>query len=296
VTRWREAPCDGERVTSLATRLWRFSRLLAHIVQVLCAARWVLPRLERVERQRRLQQWAARLLSILQVHVIVKGQLPDPGQPSLLVANHISWLDIQALGVLNGARFVAKSEVRGWPLVGKIAECSGTFFIKRGCYRDAWRAKQRVATALRQGNPVAVFPEATTTDGRSVQKFYPAFLQAAIDAGVPVHPVTLRYDTANLTGNAAAAFIGDMTFAQSLVRILREPFLVVEMRLGPALSPQRASRGELAARAQQIVHGALVFSPPVPRIAVDRAAGASRFPAAPGIGAGGWPSALSPIG
>jgi len=294
MTLLREELCHGRRHTALGTRLLRFCRLLAHMLWVALTAVWLRPGRDRAERQRRGREWAARLLEILQVQVVIKGQPPEPGSPALLVANHISWLDIQALGVLDGARFVAKSEVRRWPLVGKIAERTGTFFIKRGCYRDAWRTKERVAEALRAGDSVAVFPEGTTTDGSSVQKFHPALLQAALDAHVCVYPVTLRYDTASLAGNATAAFIGDMTFASSLLRILREPFLVVELRIGPALSPHNRHRRDLAAQARQVIHDALVFSPPVPRVAPRKPAGAFRFPTAPGLGSGNWPPAQAP--
>ena len=294
MTLLREEVCDGQRRTSLGTRLLRFFRLLAHLLQVMLTAIWALPSWDRAERQRRAREWAARLLRVLNVQIVIKGQIPAPNEPALLVANHISWLDIQALGVLNGARFVAKSEVRGWPLVGRIAECTGTFFLKRGCVRDAWRTKERVATALRDGESVAVFPEGTTTDGSSVQRFYPAFLQAAVDADVPVYPVTLRYETANLAGNTAAAFIGETTFARSLLRILREPFLVVELRIAPSLSPRNQSRRGLAARARQVIHDTLVFSPPVPRVAPPQPASASQLPATPGLGSGDWPPAQAP--
>ncbi|HUI25458.1 MAG TPA: lysophospholipid acyltransferase family protein [Candidatus Kryptonia bacterium] len=247
--------------TPLRLQLWRLARLVWHVLGVWLHATWR-AEIAPVERQRLVQRWSAELLAILNVRLIYSGCVPRPGQPLLLVANHISWMDVQALGSVVGARFVAKHEVRDWPLVGKTAAHSGSFFLKRGSCRDAWRIKNRMASALRGGESVAAFPESTTTDGSRVNAFYPAMLQAAVDAGVAVCPVTLRYQSANRTGSAAVAFLGEMTFAESLKRVLREPLIAVEVSFGAPISPRNRTRRELATLAQLAITQTLAFSSP----------------------------------
>src|SRR6185295_17954098 len=127
-----------------------------------------------------------------------------------------------------GTRFVAKSEVRGWPVVGTVAARTDTFFIVRGRYRDAARVKHEIAIALARGERVCVFPEGTTTDGSTVGRFYAALLQAAVDSGAAVQPVALRYVDAGGNRMDDAAFIGDMTFVASLRKILRHRRLTAE--------------------------------------------------------------------
>jgi 1-acyl-sn-glycerol-3-phosphate acyltransferase len=265
--------------TSLATRALRLARLVAQMTYVYVAARWFLPRIAGRGRERRLRRWARRMLGILNVRVVVTGTIPAPGRPVLVVANHISWLDIQALSSVKGARFVAKSEVRDWPVIGKTAERMGTFFIVRNRCRSAWRTMREIADALRNKEPVAVFPEGTTSEGREVLRFYPAMFQAAIDAGVSVYPVTIRYRDLNGADNHAAAFVGDMTFAESLRRVLREHAMVVELRFGMPLVSSNTTRRALAAQAQQMIAATLALAPRRP---VLEALGEMDGPSAPG--------------
>src|SRR5262249_56452210 len=116
------------------------------------------------------------------------GERTRTADPRRVVSNHVSCLDVYVLNAAQPVRFVAKSETRTWPFVGTIADRFGSFFIVRGSCRDAARVKTRVAEALRAGESVAVFPEATTTDGHRVKPFYGAMFQAALHAAVPVQP------------------------------------------------------------------------------------------------------------
>jgi 1-acyl-sn-glycerol-3-phosphate acyltransferase len=231
----------------------RLSRAIAGFGVVWLAARWRAPRLGDVERRRLAGALARRTLARLDVHPRVTGRGFTPGGPCLLVVNHVSWLDVQVLNAVFDARFVAKSETAAWPVVGAIARGFGTFFLRRGSIRDAARVVGRVTAAIARGETVAVFPEGTTTDGLRLGRFHPAFFQAAIDAGVPVHPVAIRYRRPDGTISTAAPFVGDMTFLASLLRIAREPALTAELSLCPPLATIGRDRRQLAATAQHAV-------------------------------------------
>ncbi len=201
--------------------------------------------LDQDTRRRLLRRSSRRTLEILGVRTTLDGADPVTEGPLLLIANHVSWLDIYALNAIAPSRFVAKKEVRDWPVVGSIAARSGTFFIVRGSCRDAARVKDAIAAALERGERVAVFPEGTTTDGTRLAPFYAALLQAAVDAGVDVQPVAIRYLDADGAPCAAASFIDDMSFASSLVQVLREPVIEVALTFGSPIPALGKTRREL---------------------------------------------------
>jgi 1-acyl-sn-glycerol-3-phosphate acyltransferase len=134
---------------------------------------------------------ARAALAALGVRVTVRGGTPRPG--SLLVANHVSWLDVVVLLAAAPARLVAKREVRGYPAVGALAAAAGTIFLDRSQPRHLPRLVAEVAAALRAGTSVAVFPEGTTYCGAVGGRWRPAMFQAAIDARVPVVPLRVAY-------------------------------------------------------------------------------------------------------
>jgi len=234
--------------------LW--SLILTWGIAALVAAR-LAPRTRRLLSTRLAQN----TLAALDVRMHVTGVSPADDRPRLFVANHVSWLDVYALGAWWPARFVAKVETASWPLAGTIARRFDALFIVRGSFRDAARVKARVAAALAAGDSVVVFPEATTTDGTRLGRFHPAMFQAAIEAGAVIQPVAVRYRRPDGSLCLAAAFVGDDNFAASLCRVLREPAIQVEVHVGPALSPAGWTRRELAARAQAAVAGALGLPP-----------------------------------
>jgi len=229
-----------------STRARRMARLVRHLAGLYASAVWRAPRLQPAGRRELAARFAREMLDdVLQVRLHVRGA-PRERTPTLIVANHVSWLDMYVLNAVAGARFVAKSEVRGWPFFGTIATRFDTFFIVRGSYRDAARMRTAVARALGLGERVAVFPEGTTTDGTTVGRFFPALFQAAIDARARVQPVALRYRDAHGRPSAAPAFVGDTTVLASVRQVLREPALAVEATIGPSLDPAGRTRRELA--------------------------------------------------
>lgn len=201
---------------------------------------------------RAMRRHARGLLAALGVEVRTSGLVPASDRPLLLVANHVSWLDTYALNAMSGARFVAKSEVGRWPVIGAMAGRYGTIFHRRGCPRDAWRSVATASRALALGYPVGVFPEGTTTRGDELLPFHPAFFQAAINAGTPVQPVAIRYRLARGAPTIAAAYCGDMSLVESVRRVLECRGLIVELNFAPRLEPA-ADRRALAAAARSAI-------------------------------------------
>ena len=179
-----------------------------------------------------VQAWAEQFLRTAGVTLQVVGQ-PASG-PVLLVSNHQSWLDIPTLHAAGYCRFVSKAEVGQWPLVGRLAHAAGTLFVQRSSRRDTQRTVQAMAQALQAGDRLAVFPEGTVGDGRSLLPFHGNMLQAAIDAGVPVQPVALRFVDARTGAPSYApceAYL-DEPMLRSLWRTLRTEHLVAVVHYG----------------------------------------------------------------
>lgn len=206
----------------------------------------------RPARRQRLTRWFhRRLAGALPFRVTVHGTLPDT--PMLWVGNHVSWTDIPLLGQLTPLAFLAKAEVRQWPLAGWLALQGGTLFIRRGA---SGRVAEHLAERLRQPGSVMLFPEGTSTDGTVVRTFHGRPLSGAIDAGVAIQPVAIRYRRRGET-DPIAPFIGDDDLLSHLRRLLRSEVADVEIYLLAPLETQGRSRNELARQAQAAVEQAL---------------------------------------
>jgi 1-acyl-sn-glycerol-3-phosphate acyltransferase len=234
------------RVTAARERLFRFARLLLQVARMWIAARLRVHRLGPAARADLIRTSAHALLASLGVRVVARGEVPPDNVPVLIVANHVSWLDSYTINSLNPARFVAKSEVGEWPVIGTVAARFGTFFLRRGSFRDAARTVTRLSAVLRGGYPVAAFPEGTTSGGDGVREFYPAMFQSAVNAQAMVQPIAIRYLSADGRPSRRAAFVGDMSIWDSVRLLLEEPELVVEVTCCPLLWPTNRTRRELA--------------------------------------------------
>jgi len=188
-----------------------------------------------------VQTWSKELLAILNVTLVLKGGQPALG---LVVANHVSWLDILVMNASHPVRFLSKSDVKAWPLLGRLIEGSGTLFIERSKRRDALRVVQTITRYLRDGHRIAVFPEGTTNDGINVLPFHGNLIQAALDAPCPVTPVGIRYlDAVSGTRSMAPTYVDDDTLLSSVWRTLRQGRLLAEVSVGePQLVVDRDRR------------------------------------------------------
>ncbi|GAB2538505.1 lysophospholipid acyltransferase family protein [Simplicispira piscis] len=201
----------------------RLLRLLFHVAQGLWVVALRFPALSPAQQQARVQAWSLALLAHAGVSLSIRGA-PALVGPVLLVSNHLSWLDIPVLHAARYCRFVSKSDVQDWPLVGTLATAAGTLYIERSSSRDALRVVQSMQQALAQGEVLAVFPEGTTGDGRTMLPFHANLLQAAVAAQAPVQPVGLRFvDKATGSTSFAPSFVGDETLVGSIWRTLCAP-------------------------------------------------------------------------
>ncbi|MEV6606874.1 lysophospholipid acyltransferase family protein [Kutzneria sp. NPDC051319] len=188
---------------------------------------------------------AAGLLRALGVRLTSTVDRLSADRGTLVVANHVSWLDIPALLAVEPLRLLAKREVGDWPLIGGMARRSGTIFIERDNIRSLPVTVARLAHALRSGCSVLVFPEGTTWCGREMGVFRRAAFQAALDADAPVRPVTISYSA------PIAAYVGDDTLVASLARVARAGGLRVRVTAHPLV--HGADRRELAAAARRSI-------------------------------------------
>jgi 1-acyl-sn-glycerol-3-phosphate acyltransferase len=226
--------------------VWRIVCVVAMVLRGLWLAGVVMPRRDAAGRRAIVQRWSTRMLRCLGVTVRVTGSA-HPGAV-LAVANHVSWLDIPALhACAPRLRFVSKSNIAHWPLLGRLARAGGTLFIERERKRDALRVVHEVADALRGGDAVAVFPEGTTGAGHGVLPFHANLLQAPITTGTVVQPIALRYSEPGHPVSVAAQYTGDTTLVESLMKVCRARGLSVEVRFLPAeltIAPDRRALAE----------------------------------------------------
>ena len=228
--------------------LWRVLRVVLHVLHGMLVMALRFPALDAAGRQARIQWWSAGLLRAVGVGLQVRG-VPRPGA-TLLVANHVSWLDIAALhAAVPQARFVSKADVRHWPLLGWLVAGAGTLFIERERKRDALRVVHAMADALRAGETVAVFPEGTTGPGPELLPFHANLLQAAIATASPIQPAVLRFADARQRFSPAVEFVGDTTLLQSLWRVASARGLVAHVDL---LLPQASAHADRRALAEHL--------------------------------------------
>lgn len=232
-------------------------RLASHLLAGILTILLLFPRLDSTERARRLNRWAERMLAILHIRVVTRGDAPRLSEGgALLVANHVSWLDIHVLHSLLPARFISKAEVRGWPIIGWLAEQVGTVFLVREKKSDAMRVNQVMAQHLRDGDLLALFPEGTTSDGREVLPFYPSLFQPAVEARARIWPARIRYLDGEGQPSDAAPYHGGMTLMESLWRVARQDRIVAEVEFLPLIPYQEGlGRRDLARLCEAVIRG-----------------------------------------
>lgn len=232
---------------------WRLVRAMLHALAGLWIIVFVFPRRSELQRNAHVQAWAMEMLAVLGIRLELRGKPPEVG-PVLLVANHISWLDILVMHAARHCRFVAKAEVRHWPLIGRLATGGGTLYIERESRRDAMRVVHHMAESLKRGEIVAVFPEGTTSNGQELLPFHANLIQAAISADAPAQPVSLSFlDTATRKASLSPCYIDDDTLVSSLWRTLSGRPITAVVRYG---APQKANgkgRREWAAQLRSAV-------------------------------------------
>lgn len=240
-------------------RLWRVPRMIIHVGHGLSTIAFVFPRLDAHARRARIRSWSRRLLHLMSIDIRMTGTLGHPNV--IVVANHVSWLDIFALHAAGPVRFIAKAEIARWPVLGRLVAGVGTLFVERARRHDTHRVNREVAKALAAGDIVAVFPEGTTTDGSTLLPFKGSLLQPIVDANGHVQPVAIRYRTPGGDVSQVPAYVNGVTFMGSLWRICGERSLVVELTAIAPLPARAKHRRELAREAEDAIRAALALPP-----------------------------------
>ena len=212
------------------------------------------------------REWLVRavfrgVLLAMGVRLAVSGGdgLAARGRGALVVNNHTSWLDIVAVNAVRPMRAVAKRDIASWPVLGWLVSAAKSVYLDREALRTLPDTVARLTDALRSGSMVNVTPEGTTWCGLTHGRFRPAMFQAAIDGGVPVLPVALRFRLRNGSATTAPAFVGDETIVDSVRRVAALRGLVLEVHVLDELAPGRAAdRRELAALAESAVDTVLL--------------------------------------
>ena len=253
------------RPTPYALRVLRALRLIWVFAWIGLGALVVYPKVDAAARARLKQRWSRNLLDVLGVHVHFDVDAGGANEANagpagrLIVANHVSWLDIFVINAVCPAAFIAKAEIRRWPFIGWLAERNDTIFLRRGSHGHARVVNEQIDATLNAGIDVAVFPEGTTTDGTHLLGFHAALLQPAIETGRAIWPLALSYHDAHGQRSLAPSFAGDTTLAQCLAAILACRTLTARVRPAPPLNPAGQARRELSRAAHASIATRLGF-------------------------------------
>jgi lyso-ornithine lipid O-acyltransferase len=199
--------------------LWLHRRLPRHATRVECA-RW-------------LHDTCARGLRTIHVQLAVEGQPPASG---LIVSNHLSYLDILSCSAAIPCVFVSKAEVEQWPIFGRYARWAGSVFVQRQARGDAARANLNVKESLKDGVPVVLFPEGTTSDGQRVARFHSTMLQPAIDAGSTVTPCAIRYEVSEGDVGSEVSWWGEMPLLPHVLNLMSKPTIRARILFGQPIA------------------------------------------------------------
>ncbi|HEX6829242.1 MAG TPA: lysophospholipid acyltransferase family protein, partial [Burkholderiales bacterium] len=180
--------------TGLLTRVWRLVRMHLLLARGVLTVLTIYRGASQARRAELLRNWSRDLLGILHLKLTVHGTPPRvPGGRKVVVGNHLSWIDVFVVDSCAPSRFVAKSEIRHWPVIGWLSARAGTLFIDRSKRHATAHTNEQIIAAIRDGDCVAVYPEGTTSHGDILRHFHASLLQPAVDAGATLHPAVVRY-------------------------------------------------------------------------------------------------------
>ena len=254
------------------TRYYRISRILIHTIVALTLAAIVLPMISRNSNLKLIKWWCGGLLRAFNIKVVVHGQVPNSDASKIMfVANHISWSDIHALNSVIPLRFIAKSDIKNWPVFGYLVRKSNTIFVERGKRQEAGRIVVLTKECLSAGDNVCFFPEGTTTDGAGsgghgingknvnalqgapVLAFKSSVLQAAIDADATIWPVAIRYAHTDGSINKQMAYAGETTLIESMQNVLRQKSPMVALHFLTPIPAGGKNRRDVSQAAYDVI-------------------------------------------
>jgi 1-acyl-sn-glycerol-3-phosphate acyltransferase len=238
----------------------RLMRVGLHLLSGLLQCGLLFPWLKQPARNLRIGCWARQLLRIFRIQLQVEGELRGTGA---VVANHVSWIDVFVLDAVQPCRFVAKSEVRRWPVIGLLSARAGTLYLDRQSRFGLRASNLALARCLLAGESIAFFPEGTSSPQGAMLPFHANLFAGVVQASAPVLPVALSYLDQDGNSSNAADYIGEMSLGQSIVRLLTDGPLIARLQwLTPLASLGRDRRG-LAAEAHTCIASALGQAAPL---------------------------------
>jgi 1-acyl-sn-glycerol-3-phosphate acyltransferase len=240
--------------------LLRLLHVGVHLLSGLLQCAVLFPFLPLHFRNALVQRWSRGMLRVFRIRITTSG----PGQGAAagaVVANHVSWIDVFVLNAVGTCRFVAKSDVRGWPAIGWLSARAGTIYVARAERKGVLAANAAIASHLAAGERLAFFPEGTSAAHGKMLPFHANLFQGVIEAGAPLHPVALRYVGMDGRPSAAAEYIGAMSLWQSILSLLSHGPFVAEVALLAPIVCSGAGRRELAAQAHAAIGRCLEQGP-----------------------------------
>ena len=245
----------GLRPTPIPVRTYRCLRLAFHFLWIAAGAALIYPLVDDRRRARLKQRWSHQILRILAIRLDLEPTDAPPG--SLIVANHVSWLDIFVINALRPSAFVSKSEVRAWPFIGWLAAKNDTVFLRRGSRGHAKVVNEEIDERLNSGEDVAIFPEGTTTDGTHLLGFHAALLQPAVETGRPVLPLAISYHDETGKHTTSPAFVGEATLIDCFAAVLASRALIAHLTPSPAIDTSGKTRRDVGHAAHEAIATAL---------------------------------------
>lgn len=221
----------------------RITRIILHTFYGVFLATFILPTVTNRQRNWIISYWSRRLVNMMNIQIKIEGIAPTHDLTStMFVGNHISWLDIHVLNSIRAVRFIAKSEIRRWPVFGWLAKQTNTLFIERDQKKDALRVIDKASKSLTKGDCLCFFPEGTTTDGTELLTFKGSLIQAPINAKAKVWPFVIEYPNQQGQPNKAMAFAGDTTLLASIWQIVSLSQPQATITFLPKISPEGHER------------------------------------------------------
>ena len=244
--------------TPYPLRVLRCVRLALHFLWLAFGAAVIYPLVAPARQLALRQRWSHQILTILGIRLDAEPTDAPPG--CLIVANHISWLDIFAINALRPSAFISKAEVRHWPFIGWLSARNDTVFLNRGSRRHARAINEEIDARLDTGRDVAIFPEGRTTDGRHMLEFHAALLQPAIETGRPLLPIAIAYFDAAGNSTTAPSF-AEASLPQCFAAILACRTLTAQLRPLPVIATADRSRREVSREAHAVIATRLGLPP-----------------------------------
>jgi 1-acyl-sn-glycerol-3-phosphate acyltransferase len=246
--------------TGFLTQYYRIARIIIHTIVGLMLAAIALPFVSKKNKLALIQWWCKGLLGTFNIKVIVIGNVPPLHiQGAMLICNHVSWADIHVLNSLVRLRFIAKSEIKSWPVFGYLVQKANTLFIDRSKRQEAGRIVDIATSSLKAGDNLCFFPEGTTSVGTQILPFKSSVLQAAINANATVWPIAIRYVNAEGSVDIRMAYAGETTMAESMKAVIAVKNPIVECHFLAPIYTQGLDRRALTEATFQAIKSTLAL-------------------------------------